>query len=74
MFDRVLTVNVERFINLTERFKWRFYETNDDRIRVIVPRGDNENLVLYVEYSELVESTLVNNGFIKQDIQGWREY
>jgi len=75
VFDRVLYVDLPEFDKLTERFKWRFYEILDDEhIRVEVPKGDAEALVLYVGNLKEVVTSLDKMGFIKQEVKQWRDY
>jgi hypothetical protein len=75
MYDRILTVSLAEFDKLTERFKWRFYEIIDeDKIRVEVPKGDNEALVLYVGNVKEYTKQLDEMGFIKQEIKQWRDW
>ena len=75
MFDRVLSVELVEFDKLTERFKWRFYEIiNEDQIRVEVPKGDDEALVLYLGNIKAVVDQLKKLGFIEQHIKQWREW
>ena len=75
MYDRLLHVSLPEFDKLTERFKWRFYEIIDDEhIRVEVPKGDNEALVLYVANLKEHCKQLDEMGFIKQEIKQWRDY
>jgi len=75
VFDRVLYVDLPEFDKLTERFKWRFYEILDDeQIRVEVPKGDNEALVLYIGNLKEHVTALEKMGFIKQEVKQWRAY
>ena len=75
VFDRVLYVDLPDFDKLTERFKWRFYEILDDeQIRVEVPKGDNEALVLYIGNLKEHVTALEKMGFIKQEVKQWRAY
>lgn len=75
MFDRVLTISLPEFDKLTERFKWRFFEVIDeDQIRVEVPKGDSECLVLYVGNVKEIKSQLLAFGFIEQNIKQWRDW
>ena len=75
MYDRILNVDLSDFDKLTERFKWRFYEIiNEDQIRVEVPKGDNEALVLYVGNVKEIEKKLESMGFIRQEIKQWRDW
>jgi hypothetical protein len=75
MFDRILNVNLDEFDKLTERFKWRFYEILDEnQIRVEVPKGDTQNLVLTVSNTQANKDKLESMGFIKQDIKNWRDW
>ena len=75
VFDRILSVELVEFDKLTERFKWRFYEIiNEDQIRVEVPKGDDEVLVLYLGNIKAVVDQLKKLGFIEQRIKQWREW
>ena len=76
VFDRVLDMDLADFIQATERFKWKFYEITSDEetIRVEVPRGDSENLVLYLNNSEDAVLVLETEGFHLQEIKQWREF
>lgn len=76
VFDRVLDMDLADFIQATERFKWKFYEVKEgaDVIRVEVPRGDSECLVLYLDWSEDMEIKLQSEGFHEQKIKQWREF
>jgi len=75
MFDRILSVDLVEFDKLTERFKWRFYEIiSEDQIRVEVPKGDDEALVLYLGNIKAVVDQLKKLGFIEQRIKQWREW
>ena len=60
------------FIDMTERFKWKFFETREEYLRIEVPRG-NENLVLKTNDTPEIRSKLVLAGFVEQVIKGWRE-
>jgi len=75
MFDRVLSVDLIEFDKLTSRFKWRFFEVLDeDQIRVAVPKGDRENLVIYVGNLKETQAQLNGLGFIEQNIKQWRDW
>lgn len=76
VFDRVLDMDLVDFIQATERFKWKFYEITSDEetIRVEVPRGDTENLVLYLDNSKDAILSLEAEGFHLQEIKQWREF
>ena len=76
MYDRVLTLSIEDFDRITERYKWRFYEIIEDgaRIRVEVPKGDQEVLVVYYPYDSQTEEELQRRGFILQEVKNWRDY
>ena len=75
MFDRILSVELVEFDKLTERFKWRFYEIiNEDQIRVEVPKGEDEALVLYLGNVKAIVEQLKKLGFIEQHIKQWREW
>ena len=74
VFDRVLHVDLKEFDKLTDRFKWRFYEILDDTIRVEVPKGDNEALVLNLDNLKEHVKMLDEMGFIQQEVKQWRDY
>lgn len=76
MFDRVLELDLGDFMNATQRFKWRFFEVlpDGDRIRIEVPKGDTENLVLIVENTAEIVLALKANDFIEQEIKTWRHF
>jgi len=76
VFDRVLDMDLADFIQATERFKWKFYEITSDEetIRVEVPRGDSENLVIYLDNDEDTIISLNVEGFHRQEIKQWREF
>ena len=73
-FDRILKVDLDTAIRLTEPFKWKFYERNgNETLRVEIPRN-GDNIVFELPDNPNTIKKLKAEGFIEQEIKPWRQY
>lgn len=47
---RTLIVNLAEAVSLFENFKWKFFEVRDGIVRIEVPKGDKETLVVKLPF------------------------
>jgi len=78
LYDRVLKVDLLTCVDMFESTKWKFYEVNEDHIRVEVPK-QNENVVIELTYKmdserDYIVEQLRQEGFKEQEIRPWRGY
>lgn len=70
--ERILKgVGIDEAIRLMERFKWKFFEAVQEKIRIEIPHERLGTLVVELENTSENQAKLLKEGFLEQEIR-WR--
>lgn len=74
MKERVLLVGLIDAVDAFDLFKWKFYQVEEDYVKVEIPRGSSESYVVEMPFSNEAQmkeilKKLEAEGFIQQKIR-----